>query len=92
MRRTLAVLILSAIGSAAVSTQQLPQRVETPQTESQVPPVATFKSSVDLVRVNAVVRDKKGRFVTDLSSRDFEVFDGGIARPITDFRRDEAGV
>ena len=33
---------------------------------SQTPPVATFKSSVDLVRISAVVRDRKGRFVQDL--------------------------
>jgi VWFA-related protein len=54
--------------------------------------MATFKSSVDLVRISAVVRDKKGRFVNDLSKRDFEVLDGGITRPISDFRRDESGV
>src|SRR4051812_29099802 len=56
------------------------------------PPVATFKSSVDLVRVTAVVRDHKGRFVQDLTVRDFEVLDGGRSRPITEFRRDQAGV
>src|SRR5262249_23588675 len=55
-------------------------------------PVATFKTGIDLVRVAAVVRDKKGRFVKDLSSRDFEVIDGGVARAITDFRHDSSGV
>src|SRR3954451_1802205 len=59
---------------------------------AQEQPVATFKAGVDLVRVTAVVRDKKGRFVQDLSSGDFEVIDGGIARPITDFRHDSSGV
>jgi len=54
--------------------------------------VASFKSSVDLVRVSAVVRDRKGRFVRDLSARDFHVLDDGQARPITDFRHDVAGV
>ena len=54
--------------------------------------VATFKSSVDLVRISAVVRDRKGRFVQDLSARDFEVLDGGQTRPITDFRTDSSGV
>ena len=52
----------------------------------------TFTSSVDLVRVSAVVRDRKGRFVQDLSAHDFEVLDGGQPRPITDFRHDAAGV
>jgi Ca-activated chloride channel family protein len=55
-------------------------------------PVATFKSSIDLVRINAVVRDKKGRFVSNLAATDFEVEDGGVARTITEFRREEAGV
>lgn len=58
----------------------------------QPPPTATFRSSVDLVRVAAVVRDHKGRFVQDLTARDFEVFDGGKSRPITEFRRDLSGV
>lgn len=62
------------------------------QTPERQAPVATFKSSVDLVRVAAVVRDHKGRFVQDLTVRDFEVTDGGQSRPITDFRQDQAGV
>ncbi len=40
-------------------------------------PAASFKASVDLVRLSAVVRDKKGRFVQNLTARDFEVLDGG---------------
>jgi len=59
---------------------------------AQQPPIATFKASVDLVRIAAVVRDRKGRFVQDLSARDFEILDSGQSRAITDFRRDIAGV
>jgi Ca-activated chloride channel family protein len=55
-------------------------------------PVATFSSSIDLVRVSAVVRDDKGRFVEHLSARDFEVFDAGQLRSIADLQRDLAGV
>jgi Ca-activated chloride channel family protein len=55
-------------------------------------PVASFKSAVDLVRVSAVVRDRKGRFVRDLSARDFHVLDDGLARTITDFRHDLGGI
>jgi Ca-activated chloride channel family protein len=64
----------------------------TPAPAASQQPVATFKSSIDLVRITAVVRDRKGRFVQDLSARDFEVFDGGQARPITDFRTDASGI
>jgi Ca-activated chloride channel family protein len=54
---------------------------------AQPAPVATFRAGVDLVRVSAVVRDQKGRFVQDLSAPDFEVLESGLPRPITSFRR-----
>jgi Ca-activated chloride channel family protein len=60
--------------------------------QDQQPPVASFKSSVDMVRVAAVVRDQKGRFVRDLKVNDFEVLDGGSSRRIADFRADVAGL
>lgn len=53
---------------------------------------ATFRSAVDLVRITAVVRDRKGRFVPELSAHDFEVFDTGQPKPLTDFRQDRSGV
>jgi Ca-activated chloride channel family protein len=52
----------------------------------------TFRSSVSLVRLAAVARDHKGRFVPDLTARDFEVFDDGKPRAISDFRQDIAGL
>jgi Ca-activated chloride channel family protein len=58
----------------------------------QSPPVATFKSGVDLVRVTAVVRDHKGKFVNDLSVRDFEILDGNQPRRILEFRHDSEGL
>ena len=62
------------------------------QASVQQQPLATFKSGIDLVQVSAVVRDRKGRFVRNLAARDFEVVDGGVARPIKDFRDDLPGV
>jgi Ca-activated chloride channel family protein len=59
---------------------------------AQDAPAASFKSSVDLVRVAAVVRDRKGRFVEGLTARDFEVLAGGVRSPISDFRPDQSGV
>src|SRR6516225_3852641 len=58
----------------------------------QTPPTATFKSGVDLVRVTAVVRDHKGRFINDLSARDFETLDGRHQRAILDFRSEAEGI
>lgn len=54
--------------------------------QEQQAPQARFKSKVDVVSVTAVVRDRKGRFVRDLSSRDFVVADAGATKPILDFR------
>src|SRR5437867_1634640 len=83
--RFLLVAMLS-IGNFGVGASTLRQ---TPRSDQ---PVATFKSSIDLVRINAIVRDKKGRFISNLVATDFEVEDGGVPRTITEFRREEAGV
>ena len=60
--------------------------------QEQVMPQAAFKSSVDLVRIAAIVRDSKGRFVQDLNVRDFEVLDEGQVRPISDLQSELTGV
>ena len=64
------------------------------QTSTVQPPAgtATFRGGVDLVTVSAVVRDHKGRVVTDLTRADFELLDNGEKRPITAFRAERAGI
>jgi VWFA-related protein len=54
-------------------------------------PPAKFKSSVDVVSVSAVVRDRKGRFVPNMQQKDFIVAEGGQTRPILDFRAESDG-
>ncbi len=48
-------------------------------------PQTTFKSSVEVVTVNASVRDGRGRVVRNLKKADFEVLDSGATRVIRDF-------
>jgi VWFA-related protein len=48
----------------------------------------TFRSSVDVVTIQASVRDARGRVVQGLSRLDFEVRDNGQLRPIIEFRSD----
>jgi Ca-activated chloride channel family protein len=60
--------------------------------QAQQPALATFRSSVDLVRVSAVVRDRRGRFVRNLKAQDFEVADRGVVKPIVDFRHDKGNI
>jgi VWFA-related protein len=54
-------------------------------------PAPKFKSSVDIVSVNAVVRDRKGRFVRGLDQRDFLIAEGGEPRRILDFHAQTDG-
>lgn len=54
--------------------------------------IPSFKSGVELVTVTATVRDRKGRLVKGLTSQDFEVFDAGERRRITDFRSEPSPV
>jgi Ca-activated chloride channel family protein len=48
----------------------------------------TFRSAVDLVTIQASVRDARGRTVQGLTRADFEVRDNGQLRPVLDFRAD----
>ncbi len=47
---------------------------------------AVFRSSVDLVSVAAVVRDKRGKVMRSLTREDFQLIDAGQRRPFVDFR------
>jgi VWFA-related protein len=49
----------------------------------------TFKSSVELVPISAVVRDGRNRLVTSLTVDDFQVLDNGARCRIVDFHRDQ---
>ena len=64
------LLTLSASGGPA-SAQILDQ---------QATPV--FRSSLDLVTIQASVRDRRGRPIGDLVPSDFDVWDGGLRKPI----------
>lgn len=50
-----------------------------------------FRSSVDVVSVTAVVKDRKGRFVSDLKQEDFVVAESGEQKRILDFRAETDG-
>ena len=52
----------------------------------------TFKASVDVVSVNASVRDSRGRVVRNLKKADFEVIDAGVRREIRDFQSGDSPV
>jgi hypothetical protein len=63
-------------------------------TASAVQQAPSFRARVDLVRVNAVVRDRKGRFVREILSRGRILkYSTTVSRErIADFRHDSGGV
>ena len=73
------VLATGVITGLAVKPQaQVPS---SPQPE-------TFRSAVDLVTIQASVKDAHGRIVNGLTTNDFEVRDNGQLRPILSLRSD----
>lgn len=76
------LVALAALPGYAFAQEPAPQ-------DSQATP--RFRSSVDVVSVAAVVRDRKGRFVSDLAREDFRIVEGGESRRILDFRAENNG-
>jgi VWFA-related protein len=69
-----AVVLLAGIATRAA--QDRPQ-----------PP--TFRSTTNLVVVDAIVTDGQGRFVRDLTKDDFQIFEDGKPQPVATFSHGE---
>ncbi len=77
------VLVLSSV--ALAGRQAPPGPPASPQRpDPQMPPI-TFRSEVNYVEVDAVVRDAQGNFVRDLSQGDFQVLEDGVPQAVTAF-------
>jgi Ca-activated chloride channel homolog len=60
--------------------------------EPQEPQTFRIAVNVNLVVVNATVRDRKGGFVSDVREKDFEVYEDGIRQSITLFQHEDIPV
>jgi VWFA-related protein len=85
------VRVLAANAAMTLSLLPAPSFVQLSLAQDQERPTATFRSSVDVVSVSAVVRDRKGRFVGNLKQQDFIVAESGQPRPILDFHAQSDG-
>ena len=74
---TIALSCLAVISPTRTAAQQQ----DTPTQDSTY----TFKSSVDVVLVPVVVRDKQGRAVGNLTRENFQIFDNNKPQTITGF-------
>jgi Ca-activated chloride channel homolog len=86
-------LVVSATiaASFALSAAQPPRpsEQEPPPAQGQPPrqPQPSFRAGVELVSLNVTVIDAAQKYVTDLSSDDFSVFEDGVKQDVTFFNR-----
>ena len=73
------ILVLAAV----VATVEI-ARAQPPQPTQPQPP---FRAAVDLVSLNVTVTEGAGKYVTDLTANDFNVFEDGVKQDVTFFNR-----
>jgi len=86
MSRYLLCLGSLALGAALIQGDvrgQQPQPKPTPTPPAQTP---SFPSGIDLITVDAVVLDKKGGVIADLTPEDFTILEDGKVQTITSFQ------
>jgi VWFA-related protein len=78
------VLIPAALLTAAIAFSALAQAPRiAPPAASQVP---TVKTTAEEVLLDLIVRDKKGKPITDLKPEDLTILDNGVKQTLTSFR------
>jgi Ca-activated chloride channel homolog len=59
-------------------------------TAQQPPPAAgqpSFRTAIDVVSMNVTVTDQSNRYITDLTEKDFEIYEDGVKQDLTIFNR-----
>ena len=78
-RVSLSVLAGALVAASFAGAQPSPS----PRAQEATP---QFKAGTEVVALDLVVRDKKGRLVTDLQESEIEVLEGGVAQTLASFR------
>ena len=86
--RTILTLVLSTTLWSGISAQQSGPTSVSAASQTGNAPAASFRSSVNLVSISAVVRDRRGKVMASLGGEDFEIIDGGERRNVVDIYAD----
>lgn len=78
VRRAILMALVGVVATAGLQGQQSDRPI--------------FRAGVEMVTINAVVRDHKGRVVPNLTRGDFQLYDSGRQQKIVDFRGDQAPI
>jgi Ca-activated chloride channel homolog len=86
-----AVLVAAAVCGVVIASHHVPA-VAAPLAQAASsgqaqPPQVPFRAGVDLVSLNVTVSDGTGRYITDLTAADFNVFEDGVKQDVTFFNR-----
>jgi len=74
---------LAAQTPVPVAPQPPPAATQPPAAPIVQEPRAVFKTQVDLVTTDVIVRDGRGQFVADLNKDDFQVFEDGVPQDVS---------
>src|SRR5258708_11563581 len=86
MRKPLATFFAAFFAFAAAAQQQpQPQPKQQPKATDQAPAPYVEKLDVRVINVDVIVTDRKGNRVTGLTKDDFEIYQNGIPKPISNF-------
>jgi VWFA-related protein len=78
----LALAVVAGVGLAA-QAPPAGQPPQTPPAGAQRPP--DFRTAVDYVTMDAIVRNNQDQFVADLTKDDFEIFEDGVKQDVSSF-------
>jgi Ca-activated chloride channel homolog len=76
-------MLLAALAAAAAAFPFL-VRAQQPQAPSGQP---SFRTAIDVVSMNVTVTDQASHYITDLTEKDFEVYEDGVKQDLTIFNR-----
>ena len=77
-----------AIGTASTGlARQAPTAAASQGAATSEPQAPSFRAGVDIVSLNVTVTDGTARYMTDLQSGDFSVFEDGVKQDVTLFSR-----
>src|SRR5215211_6120554 len=103
MKKSLTLILTLLLGAAHApaqvvtsdsqqqSAQQRPMPTPTPAVNSDDDDKNVVRITTNLVQFDAVIKDSRGRLVTDLRPEDFEVFVGGRRQEVTNSSYISAG-
>jgi VWFA-related protein len=85
----LALLVFSGwLGRAPVRIAAAQGKEQTPAPQAETAAAGVVKSESNVVLVDVIVTDKKGRYLRDIKQKEFHVFEDGAEQPITSFSRE----